>query len=301
MWAAPKGTAVAQLDKRNDDFIRMLLDVSGRARPADLHGIDEAQAIELLQAYVAAHPERPLAISDGVLSPAVPTVVEPVPAPVEVPVHEAWAAVPAVPDLGPGLGTPAAGQSPQSEIPSWVYEQPAAPTESSPQQVDPYAVPVDVMSVPVESNLTPLDDRIAEPTQQPAFMDTPFEPAPAESPASAGPAWQPSQEPVPAADDWQGSADAYPEEPVGVFPDEQPLAWYWWLVPLFFSIVGGLIAWLILRKAQPRGARKLLIFGGIVLAVDVLISVLMIVFGLGALMTSSSVGAAPGALGYLTA
>lgn len=48
---------MSNLNARMDNFIGMLLDVSGRARPSDLQGVDLNEAANLLREYAAAHPE----------------------------------------------------------------------------------------------------------------------------------------------------------------------------------------------------------------------------------------------------
>jgi|GEM_PF-1810958 len=41
----------------------------------------------------------------------------------------------------------------------------------------------------------------------------------------------------------------------------QKVSKLWWLVPLFFGVIGGLTAWLVNRERNPKTAMKLLIFG----------------------------------------
>ncbi|HEX5950953.1 MAG TPA: zinc ribbon domain-containing protein [Actinomycetota bacterium] len=44
-------------------------------------------------------------------------------------------------------------------------------------------------------------------------------------------------------------------------PVRSPVHWAWWLLPIFFSLVGGLVAWLVNRESDPRTARAMLILG----------------------------------------
>jgi zinc-ribbon domain len=44
-------------------------------------------------------------------------------------------------------------------------------------------------------------------------------------------------------------------------PAPRPVHWAWWLLPIFFSMVGGLVAWLVNRDTDPRTARAMLILG----------------------------------------
>ena len=46
----------------------------------------------------------------------------------------------------------------------------------------------------------------------------------------------------------------------------------WWLLPLFFGLIGGLIAWLVNREADPGRARAMLIVG---IAVNVVVILIM--------------------------
>jgi len=41
----------------------------------------------------------------------------------------------------------------------------------------------------------------------------------------------------------------------------QPVSGAWYLVPLFFGIIGGIIAWAVNKDKDPKRARNLLIFG----------------------------------------
>ena len=45
----------------------------------------------------------------------------------------------------------------------------------------------------------------------------------------------------------------------------------WYLVPLFFGIIGGIIAWAVTKDRDPRRARNLLIFGLVWTLVPVII------------------------------
>jgi len=41
----------------------------------------------------------------------------------------------------------------------------------------------------------------------------------------------------------------------------QPVSGAWYLVPFFFGIIGGIIAWAVNKDKDPKRARNLLIFG----------------------------------------
>jgi len=51
----------------------------------------------------------------------------------------------------------------------------------------------------------------------------------------------------------------------------------WYLVPLFFGFIGGIVAWAVNKDRDPKKARKMMIFG---ILWTVLIFVLSILFGL---------------------
>lgn len=48
----------------------------------------------------------------------------------------------------------------------------------------------------------------------------------------------------------------------------RPASGFWFLLPIFFSIIGGLIAWGFTRRRDPRMARILLIVGFVVFAIN---------------------------------
>lgn len=379
---------MAQLDARTDDFIRLLLDVSGRARPSDLHGVAESEGASLLQAYAAAHPERSLAFADGVLAasaaPAPAAVVEPpapvaagpaysepvAPAPAAAPADEAWAASVAespaqVPAHEAWAEQPPAAPEPLTPLQHLPdYDQPA-PIEQQPVGApDPYAAPAPfgapdpyaaAAQAAPDPYAAPATYGAAEPAAAPYAIPAPvptpsehpfgipapgadagayraaeepfapqpaapqpFEPGPAEYavPAQAAAVPSPAETvpyastggygdiagPIPAADDWQGSAEPVESEyPAPAYADEPALAWYWWAAPILFGVIGGVIAWVVLRPSRPRGARTMLIAGAVVTAIHVIVGILATMFMFGAAMTAMSVGALTVPLGIPTA
>jgi TIR domain len=44
-----------------------------------------------------------------------------------------------------------------------------------------------------------------------------------------------------------------------VSPAATPIRWMWWIFVIFFGFIGGIVAFVVNREANPRGARKLLI------------------------------------------
>ena len=51
----------------------------------------------------------------------------------------------------------------------------------------------------------------------------------------------------------------------------------WWLLPIFFSVIGGIIAWVCVKDTDPRMARNCLILGIVITVVPFLIVLLMVV------------------------
>lgn len=54
-------------------------------------------------------------------------------------------------------------------------------------------------------------------------------------------------------------------------PAQQHVSGAWYLVPLFFGIIGGIIAWAVTKDRDPKRARNLLIFGLVWSLVPILI------------------------------
>lgn len=272
---------MAQLDARTDDFIRMLLDVSGRARPSDLHGMDEVRATELLRSYAAVHPERTLAFTEGTLTVAA--------APAVVPQQVTAAPAPTGAEETPPISVPQPFGDP--EIPAWVYEQaPVQPSMPSPYD-DSFAVsPGTPDAMPLVDSYSPgvPQEPVAPPAAQPAWSPTQSEPV-AVPEASPQP-WPETVEQVPPASDWQGSAESGPGDFDQRAPlTEPPAPWYWWLLAVLFAPLGGLIGWLVLRPQQPRGARTLLIVSLAVFGFWLLLSVLAVLFGVGMLTSLATI------------
>jgi cytochrome bd-type quinol oxidase subunit 1 len=58
----------------------------------------------------------------------------------------------------------------------------------------------------------------------------------------------------------------------------------WYLLPIFFSIIGGVIAYFVLRDDDPKKAKNCLWLGIILTAIGVVITVIMYaVYGMGEL------------------
>jgi len=60
--------------------------------------------------------------------------------------------------------------------------------------------------------------------------------------------------------------------PAGPAQDSRPVSGAWWLLPIFFSWIGGLVAWALTRDRNPARARAMLLTGiGIALLLVVLV------------------------------
>jgi uncharacterized membrane protein len=46
----------------------------------------------------------------------------------------------------------------------------------------------------------------------------------------------------------------------------------WWLLPLFFGILGGIVAYFAVKKRNPKTAKKLLLFGVVMTIITVIVA-----------------------------
>jgi hypothetical protein len=198
---------LAGLDARTDSFISMLLDVTGRLRPGDLPSVSEFDLPSTMQAYIDAHPERQLALDNGILSqadataaPATPAVVPP---PAQVPpefelVPAAAIAAPAqpaepAPDPAPAFdpGEPFTPAAPEAATPAAVAEEPvhelvfqALPLDDVPELAPP---PPSLTEADAAAAVDPASWFIAETADltPPEGLVSPVEPEPPAGPSAA--------------------------------------------------------------------------------------------------------------------
>lgn len=116
---------MAQLNNRIDTFVTLLLDVSGRARPTDLQGVQPDEAAELLRQYAAARPASGLRFEGDTLIAAPLGAVNPPAAPVDTTGFAAGA-----------FDQPVAPQQPLTPeqpvaTPSFAPDQPVMPVPSA--------------------------------------------------------------------------------------------------------------------------------------------------------------------------
>ena len=124
---------VTAFNARTDSFVTLLLNVSGRARPSDIQGVSPAEALEVLQAYAAAH------AAEGVRFDGDALVIAAMTAPVSgTPASVAFetATAPETSFEPQAAAAPAAEQ-----LPSWMFEGEA------PAPVAPVSAP-DTASIP---------------------------------------------------------------------------------------------------------------------------------------------------------
>lgn len=149
-----------ELNSRVESFITLLLNVTGRARPADLEAHSVVGAEELLSAYAAAHPEMGVVFDGGGLAVAAQAAPEPAappePAiePVTVPAPEPVAA----PQPGPFDEHIAPASAPfvdPASIPEVNVAAPVAPLPV-PEPFDPAAIPAVDAGFSVVEPATPM-------------------------------------------------------------------------------------------------------------------------------------------------
>ena len=53
----------------------------------------------------------------------------------------------------------------------------------------------------------------------------------------------------------------------------------WWLLPIFFTWLGGLIAWAVVRDKDPGKARSMLILGIVLAVLSVILTIILVMVG----------------------
>ena len=62
-----------------------------------------------------------------------------------------------------------------------------------------------------------------------------------------------------------------------VAPTVQSVSGAWWLLPIFFGWLGGLIAWAVTKARDPKKAKNMLIVGIVLSVIGVIISIILTV------------------------
>lgn len=250
---------MADLNTRTDSFISMVLSVNGRVRPVDLSSVPEQDRTALLQAYAQAHgASQPLhfqgdTLVAGLAGPAPAT--PPMPAPAVAP------PTPAEPATQAAVPTPPPGAA------AFIPAPPPGAT----------AVPMPPESL-AEPSVGPGEARQAGSADASSFEAPPAVPPPADL---APPAASSGDVAPPATP----GDTASPVAPPAVA--QKKASWLFWLLPIFFTWLGGLVAWLVVRKENAKQARAMLL-GGIILTL-VYFAIAFALFGstFGALFNSS--------------
>lgn len=153
---------MAGLDARTDSFISMLLDVTGRVRPGDLPSVSEFDLPTTMRAFIDAHPERQLALDNGILSQA-----------------DAFAAPAAAPaaSAAPVVVPPPAQVPPEFElVPAAAVATPAQPAEPAPDPA-PAFDPGEPLT-PAEPEAVPPAPEAEEPVHELVFQTLPLDDTP---------------------------------------------------------------------------------------------------------------------------
>jgi len=278
---------VAESTTRTFSYISMVLAVSGRVRPVDLQMITETERSATLHAFFDANASSTPMHFDGdnLLAGAGPQVeAHPAIVPAPVPASEPGVAAPAA-----AAGeTSAAGPGESSSGPAEFFgfgageAGPAATSVAAPSAQDlPVAAPM--------SDYVTLTPEYAMPMSVTAPVPADMTAAPANAPDSAEPSG-----PAPSAATPGAGTPAEPElahADASAFDVSQPKAsGLFWLLPVFFSWIGGLVAFLVVRKTNAKQARAMLWLGIGLTVVYVLLVLAFITVG-GALLFTAGTGA----------
>jgi len=231
---------VADRFAKNDSFILMVLDVCGRVRPADLHGVPHSERESAIASFYERHATNMNIYFEG-------------DALVEIP----------RPSATPALVPPAQTPVPPPRPPSDSSPQPAPPGAGPSAALDP--VRPAALDPPLPAvGLRPADDHALDPEpilgatdEELALIGDAVEFVPEEA-ASA-----------PVADPPSPRDPMAPRSPVTALPTRKPARqafhlapWMWWWAPtLLVPAFGGVAAWMANRKKRAAQARAMLIVG----------------------------------------
>lgn len=234
---------MADRTKLDSNFISLVLSVNGRVRPIDLHGLPEPERARALQAFQQANAASLPCYFDGdVLVKGV-------------------AGAPAAP---PASATAPPAEQPVSDYASAPVPAPVSAAVSAPA---PVSAPVSDYASASASAPAPVSDYAPSVPTEPSV---PAAPTPPNSDFF----------PMPPA----GSAEAPSDNPPAAEFDlpAEKISFLFWLLPVFLTWVGGIIAFFLVRKLNPKTAKAMLITG-IVLTVVFAVAGVAAAVGLGLL------------------
>ena len=58
---------------------------------------------------------------------------------------------------------------------------------------------------------------------------------------------------------------------------KEKTSWAWWLLPIFFGIIGGVVGWSAIKNSNKGKARGLMILGAVISAITLVIYVVFII------------------------
>jgi hypothetical protein len=69
-------------------------------------------------------------------------------------------------------------------------------------------------------------------------------------------------------------------ETVVTAPTIQSVSGWWWLLPIFFLWLGGLIAWAVNKSKDPRKSKSMLVWGIVLTVIWMVLVVILVIVGL---------------------
>ena len=272
---------MAESTARTFSYISMVLTVSGRVRPVDLQMITETERSATLHAFFdASASSTPMHFDgDNLLAGAGPQAeADPAPVSASEPGIAASAAAPGeAPAAAPG-DAPAGGPVESGPVPAEFFgfgAEDAGPAETTVATPGTEDLPV----------ATPMSDYV---TLSPEYAIPMSVTAPASADVTRAPAAVPDlTEPSgPAPSAATPGSDTRPEpelagtDPSGFDVPEPKASGLFWLLPVFFVWIGGLIAFLVVRKTSAKQARGMLLLGiGLTVAYILLVLAFLAVGG----------------------
>jgi len=272
---------VAESTARTFSYISMVLAVSGRVRPVDLQMITETERSATLHAFFDANASSAPMHFDGdnLLAGAGPQA-EAASAPVPAP-EPAIAAPAAGAGEAPTTGPVEPGSAPAGFFGFGAEDAgPAVTTVAAPRSEDlPVATPM--------SDYVSLSPEYAAPMSATAPAPAGVAPAPAGGPGLAAPSGPVAPAATPGADT-PPEPELSRADPSGFDVSEPKASGLFWLLPVFFSWIGGIIAFLVVRKTNAKQARAMLLVGIGLTVVYILLALAFIAVGGALLFTAGS-------------